>query len=314
VFYRADDECTLEDIDVKSYYPSLIISLGMAPQQLGPRFSHIFRGVYDERLRAKDAGEMTISDGLKIVLNGTFGKLFSKYSILYAPELGIRVTITGQLALLMLIEMMEHSNIRVLSANTDGIILRIPKGYEWLARGIVQWWERTTGLQMESTPYRLLAMRDVNNYVAITTDNKAKRKGVFAPGGLLSGPQGKHPDKDICADAVVALLKDGVPVEHTIRECKDIRKFIQIRNCSTGAIDLPAGVAINDGRYLGKAVRFYFNGRAGYIGAAKTGHKVAGTDGATPLMELPNYFPADVNYPHYITVAKSMLNDIGVQQ
>lgn len=304
----------LWDVDVTSYYPSLIDTLGMYPQQLGPGFLDIYRGIKSRRIAAKNAGQMTESDGLKIVLNGTFGKLFSKWSCLYAPELGIRVTMTGQLALLMLIEMMELSGIRVVSANTDGIVLLIPHGYDAIATSTVEWWERTTGLGMEYSHYAGVFQRDVNNYIALPMDpaGKVKRKGVFAPGGLLSGPQGKHPDKDICADAVVAYLKDGTPVGETIRNCTDIRKFLQIRHCTKGAIDLPAGVAINDGKYLGKAVRWYYSGRPGYIGAKGTGDKVAGSEGATPIMELPASLPADIDYQHYIRVALEMLKDLGV--
>ena len=197
--------CQLKDIDVRSYYPSMILLMNMFPEQLGPAFITIFRKIYDTRLLAKsesdrirklaeyfsgtEAEEMlrealllqTESDGLKIVLNGTFGKLFSKYSILYAPELGIQTTLTGQLALLMLIEMMELSGIRVVSANTDGIVLLIPEGYEWVAQQNVKWWETETGLEMEESLYRALHSRDVNNYIAITNDGKVKRKGVFTP-------------------------------------------------------------------------------------------------------------------------------------
>jgi hypothetical protein len=318
---------SIMDVDVQSYYPRLITSIGMYPAQIGPDFQRVYRAVIDRRLQAKEDAKklydlgfledankaQTESDGLKIVGNGTFGKFFSKYSILYAPELGIAVTLTGQLALLMLIEMMELSGIRVVSANTDGIVLLIPEGYEWIARSNVEWWQKRTHLQMEETHYQSIYMRDVNNYVAITTNGKVKRKGVFAPGGLLSGPQGKHPDKDICADAVVAYLQHGTPLETTIMECRDIRKFLQIRHCKKGAIDLPEGIAINDGKYLGKAVRWYYNGRPGYIGVKDTGDKVAGSQGATPLMELPPYFPADINYQHYVQVARDMLTDLGVK-
>lgn len=327
VHYIAGDGVLLKDIDVKSYYPSLILGMDMYPQQLGSAFITIFRKVYDTRLSAKaDAAKLydlgliseslplqTESDGLKIVLNGTFGKLFSKWSILYAPEFGIRTTITGQLALLMLIEMMELTGIAVVSANTDGIVLRIPPGCEDLARSNVAWWEHSTGMEMEETTYSGIYMRDVNNYVAIPVNGKVKRKGVFASSGLLSGPQGKHPDKDICADAVVAFLQYGTPIAKTIMECRDIRKFLQIRQVRGGAIDLPAGVAIADGKYLGKAVRFYNNARPGYIGTMGTGNKVAGTEGCTPIMQLPNYFPIDVNYNYYIQVATEMLSDIGIK-
>ncbi len=315
VNYKTNDEYQLWDIDVKSEYPSIIISLGMYPHQLGPGFLKIYEKIYRDRLAAKKAGTMTESDGLKIVLNGTFGKLFSLYSILYAPELGIRTTMTGQLSLLMLIEMMELCGISAVSANTDGIVLRVPKGLHDIMRSTVTWWERTTGLEMEFTPYRAIYMRDVNNYVAFPLDpaEKIKRKGVFMQGGLLSGMQGKHPDEDICADAVVAYLDKGVPVEQTVMACKDIRKFLQIRAVKGGAVDLPTGVAISDGEYLGKAVRWYISGRQGYIGYSGTGNKVAGSDGATPIMELPKCLPIDINYGHYIQVALDMLKDIGVK-
>lgn len=334
VSYFSDDDFELEDWDVKSYYPSLILTMGMVPEQLGPAFRIIYKAIYERRLLSKSESARiaklwecmgspelkaeadllrTESDGLKIVLNGTFGKLFSKYSILYAPELGIRTTITGQLALLMLVEMMECSGIRVVSANTDGIILRIPKGLKDIARQVVKWWEQRTGLEMECTPYRSVHQRDVNNYIAIDTNGKVKRKGVFNQGGVLSGPQGKGPNMDICADAVVAWLKDGTPIADTIRNCTDIRKFIVLRHCDKGAVDLSnPGTAIADGKYLGRAVRWYYGSQRGYLGTKDTGQKVAGSDGATPVMTLPDALPADINYGKYVNVAMEMVADIGL--
>lgn len=338
VSWYADDETEIWDIDVKSYYPSMILALGMYPAQLGPAFLTIFQVIYDKRLMSKSEAErvrklgeglggaegeelirlsrelQTESDGLKIVLNGTFGKLFSKWSILFAPELGIRVTVTGQLQLLMLIEMFEVSGIQVVSANTDGIVVRVPKAMKLIAKDIVSWWENTTKMQMEFTHYRSIHMRDVNNYVAITTDGKAKRKGVYNQGGVLSGPQGKAPDRDICADAVVAYLTKGTPIEETVRGCTDIRKFLSIRNVTKGAIDLPEGLAINDGIYLGKAIRWYISGRPGYIGVTGTGDKVAGSQGATPIMNLPKAMPLDVDYGHCIEHAKKLLALTGARQ
>lgn len=328
VYHVTDSEYLIMDVDVKSYYPSLIINMGMVPEQLGAKFLDIFKSIYDTRLIAKedapklldlgfleDAREQqTIADGLKIVLNGTFGKLWSKYSILYAPELGVRTTITGQLALLMLIEMMELSGIQVVSANTDGIVLKVPRILLQQAKGVVAWWERATGLEMEYSPYRAIYSRDVNNYIAITDTGKVKRKGTFNNGGVLSGPAGKGPDMDICGDAVVAYLKDGTPITETVHNCKDIRKFVTIRKVKGGAVDLPEGIAINDGKYLGKAVRWYHGNRRGYIGYAGTGSRVAGSDHATPLMELPLFLPADLNHQHYIAVAMEMLKDLGVTQ
>lgn len=319
------------DVDVKSYYPSLILLMQMYPQQLGPAFRIIYNAIYQRRLLSKSEAARiadlydasgnaelkteadllrTEADGLKIVLNGTFGKLFSKYSIFYAPEFGIATTMTGQLALLMLIEMMEMSGIRVLSANTDGITLMIPHGMHGLAMQIVAWWEKRTGLEMEHVNYSALYQRDVNNYIAITDKGKVKRKGVFNQGGVLSGPQGKGPDKDICADAVVAYLKDGIPVEWTIQSCKDIRKFVVIRTVKGGGKFVPQGGGhglADDEHYLGKAVRWYHSINGGHIAYVSNGNQVAGSKGCSPCMDLPAELPNDIDYQHYIDVAKAMM-------
>lgn len=325
---------TIEDIDVKSYYPSLILLMAMNPVQLGEHFQNLYRTIYTERLHNKSEVERlealrgcmggtfeddvlvelskakTIADGYKIVLNGTFGKLFSKYSIFYAPEFGIATTITGQLALLMLIEMMELSGVHVISANTDGITLAIPHGMKVIADSNVAWWEKATGLEMEYTPYEALYQRDVNNYIAITTSGKVKRNGTFRPSGLLSGPQGKHPDRDICADAVVAYLKDGVPLSKTITDCKDIRKFVTIRNVKGG------GYYIDNEKppvHLGKVVRWYYAYVAGTRIVNKDGHQVASSENCVPAMTLPLLFPEDVDHQRYIGIAQDMLRSLGVR-
>lgn len=308
----------IKDIDVKSYYPSMILAMNMYPEQLGPRFIDIYREIYHTRLDAKARGAqtgdvelITTAEGLKIVLNGTFGKLFSKYSILYAPEFGIRTTLTGQLMLLMLIELMEMSGIEVVSANTDGIVLKIPAHLEWVAKSNVAWWERVTGMEMEESNYRALHSRDVNNYVAITTEGKAKRKGVFGESGMNKN---KHPDKDICAEAVVAFLKDGTPIERTVQDCFDIRKFVQVRNVKGGGIYIDP-VRINEpDHYLGRAVRWYYATGCEdcYIIDKGSRNTVAGTKGCKPAMALPDSFPNDVHREHYINVAFEMLADLGM--
>lgn len=338
VSYYSGDGYTIRDIDVKSYYPSLILTMGMVPQQIGEAFLIIYRAIYDRRLLSKSEAERiaklweamgaqelkdeadalkTDADGLKIVLNGVFGKLFSKWSIFFAPELGIRVTLTGQLDLLMLIEMMELSGIEVVSANTDGIVLKIPTGKEALADQIVAWWEKRTGLEMEATEYRSIHFRDVNNYVAITTDGKAKRKGVFAQGGVLSGPQGKNPRMDIAADAVVEYLKKGTPLADTIRGCSDIRKFVAIAGVTGGGYwvtpQMETGEVTAEPVWLGKACRFYYGINGGRL-IRKNGDQVAGSVGAVPIMDLPDRVPIDIDFNHYIAAAQKLLDVTGARQ
>lgn len=335
VNYKSCDQYKLRSVDVRSYYPSLILNMGMNPSQMGYLFCEIYREIYTRRLDAK-ANKRKIEDGgLKIVLNGTFGKLFSKYSNFYAPEFGIAVTISGQLSLLMLIERLELSGIEVVSANTDGVELKVPAGYEGICDSIIDWWERKTGLGMDQEPYKALYARDVNNYFRVDYEGVVKRKGIFRESGLMDN---KHPDKDICADAVVLEITQGIPFEQTVNNCKDIRKFLVCRAASGGGtyIQGPEGIGwrfkrelvskvnkkgktvekmlvtgVEGGEYLGKAVRWYASKNGGRIVTAK-GHQVAGAENCMPVMQLPDRLPDDLDRTVYMTECENMLKAIGM--
>lgn len=326
-FKASPGRWTITDHDVNSYYPTLMLLMGMYPAGTGPAFIEVFREIYNTRLHAKAmqikceaAGDTegaenwkTISDGLKIVLNGTYGKLGSRHSFLFAPELMIRTTLSGQFALLMLIESFELSGIRVVSANTDGIVVVTPVGLEWLRDQCIKSWELKTGLETEATEYTAIYNANVNNYIAFKPDGKHKAKGWYGESGVVpkASPSGKSPGMDICNDAVLAYLRDGTPVAATIMACKDVRRFIVIKNANN-----PAGGAIEErtGENVGKALRYYFAvGVTTGFRYAGNGNLVAGSTGTKSLMDLPDEFPTDVDYAAYIEKALKMLNkDLGV--
>jgi hypothetical protein len=230
-FHVADASYDIWDWDVNSFYPMIILLCRLYPKQMGPYFLEVFQVLTDERLDNKAKGEKILALVLKIVINGTFGKTGSPFSVLYEPTMMIQITITGQLSLLMLIEMLEAEGIRVVSGNTDGVVMKVPKSKGAAMRAIIRRWERTTGFTMESTCYAGVYSRDVNNYIAVKTDGEVKRKGTFRPAAL-----DKNPENDICSDAMIAYLKYGVPLETTIRGCRDVTKFLTLRNCNEGAI------------------------------------------------------------------------------
>lgn len=321
-FKTVPGKWSITDHDVNSYYPTLMLLMGMYPAGTGPAFLEVFREIYDTRLHAKhmqgqcEGAEAeywkTISDGLKIVLNGTYGKLGSRYSFLFAPELMIRTTLSGQLALLMLIEMFELNGIRVVSANTDGIVVITPAGLEWLRDSTIDWWHKKTGLETEATEYTAIYNANVNNYIAFKPDGKHKAKGWYGESGVVpkASPSGKSPGKDICNDAVIAYLRDGTPIEQTVMACRDIRRFLVVKNANN-----PAGGAMDErtGVWLGKALRWYYGaGVATGLRYVANGNLVAGSTGAVPVMNLPDAFPADVDYRLYVEESFSMLRDLGV--
>lgn len=305
VCHKADEETFLLDRDVASYYPSIILNQNLCPKQMGKAFIDVYRSLVERRLAAKKAGNKIEADSLKIVINGSFGKLGSKYSCLYSPDLLLQVTLTGQLALLMLIESVENVGIEVISANTDGIIIKCPKArYEEL-NAIIKEWENITRFETEETKYKAVYSRDVNNYIAIKEDNSAKLKGCYSEkGSALNSILSKNPEKLICSDAVIALITKGISIEESIKNCKDIRRFIVVRNVKGGAH--------KNGLYLGKVVRWYYaKGETGTINYVSSGNKVPNTEGARPMMNLAPCIPEDLNFDYYINEAEEMLYDLG---
>jgi hypothetical protein len=300
---------TLLDRDVASYYPALIINNDLAPSALGEHFMPIYRGIRDRRLDAKRAKRKTTAESLKIVINGTFGKLGQPGSILYAPRQMINTTLTGQLALLMAIEEVEAAGIEVVSANTDGFTSMVPHDQREQFNAIMSDWEERTNFETEEVAYRSMHNRDVNNYIAIKDDGSHKGKGVFANPWSASPPDyrgqlSKNPQTTICIEAVVAYLTHGTPLRTTIEACQDIRQFVTVRKVNGGATW--------NGQYLGKAIRWYYAARQyAPIHYASNGNRVPKSDGAMPIMELPEALPNDIDYDWYVREAESMLVDIG---
>lgn len=340
----SDDASVLRDRDVTSYYPSIILNNKLYPKHLGPVFLQVYRSIFERRVAAKNrAGELgerikalnvklttdndpdklreqiaeltrqqrdahNTSETLKIVLNGSFGKFGSPYSTLYSPNLMIQTTVTGQLAVLMLIEELELRGFSVVSANTDGFVTRVPNDRRDLFNAIMLDWEWSTGFGTEETEYAALYSRDVNNYISITTDGKVKRKGAFAPAGPgQKGAAGmkKNPSCEIATDAVIAYLKDGVPIQETIRYNEDIRKFVTVQRVTGGAE--------KDGTYIGKAIRWYYSTDTNTaITRAQNGNLVPRSMGAMPCLELPDEFPEDMDYAWYEREAIAILQDFGL--
>lgn len=308
VFHRADDEHELRDVDVESYYPRIILNQSLYPSHLGPAFLQVYDQIVRRRLEAKKTGNKVVSDSLKITINGSFGKLGSQYSVLYAPDLLIQVTVTGQLALLMLIERLVFAGVVVTSANTDGIALKIPKHLSATCKAVIEQWEHDTNFKTERTDYRAIYSRDVNNYIAVKLDGGTKTKGAFANPWASEKNKDerlkKNPQNQICIDAVTALLVEGVPVEQTVRSCRDITKFVTVRTVKGGAV--------KDGEYLGKSIRWYRSTQVqGEIVYASNGNKVPKSDNARPAMQLPDQFPDDIDFDWYVQEAMSILASVG---
>lgn len=315
ISHFSDEDYILLDRDVTSFYPWIILILRIIPASMGGVFLKVFRSILDRRVEAKekykiskDAFIKAVAEVLKIVLNGTFGKLGSPYSIFYTPKGMIQTTITGQLVILMQIERVSLAGFKVVSANTDGFVTMVPRDKRALFTSVIFDWENDTGFMTEETEYKSLHSKDVNNYIAVPYKGEAKRKGLYAKSGPgVPGAMGlkKNPTCEIVPDAVSRFLTDAVPVEETIRASRDIRAFVAIRKVDGGAR--------YKGEVIGKNVRWYYSSASSEpMYSVKSGNLVPKTQGSVPVLMLPDEFPDDVDYDWYIREAYGVLEDLGM--
>ncbi len=293
----------LRDYDVASYYPNIILNNSLAPKHLGEPFLDIYRSIVNRRLKAKKEGDKITNESLKITINGSFGKFGSKWSFLYSPDLMMQVTVTGQLSLLMLVERLELAGISVVSANTDGIVVKMDHDKEEIAQSIVEDWEFETEYEMEGSDYISLNSRDVNNYIAVGEDS-IKGKGAYSDQRSHFYSLRTNPSNCICTEAVKLFLRNGTLPSETIYACEDVSKFITIRTVNGGAV--------YDGEIIGKAIRWYYGAHElDVIRYDTSGNKVPRSDGAVPLMDLPDELPSDIDYQWYIDETNKILKEIG---
>jgi len=264
----AGDTHILADFDVASYYPSIILQQDIAPDNMGDDFTTVYKSIVERRIAAKRSGDK----------------------------------VTADTPLLMLIERVEAIGAKVVSANTDGIVVFAPKTMENALADVMFGWELDTSYELERSDYVALHSRDVNNYFAVKKDGSVKRKGAFAQAGLM-----KNPVFEIISDAVADHLAGKADYRTVIRSCRDINKFVMLRKVTGGAVWR--------GEEIGKAVRFYYSTEVGTdenISYAKNTNKVPQSDGAKPCLDLPEMFPSDVDFERYVEMAKMVFAQIGV--
>ena len=305
-----DDELLL-DSDVNSLYPSLIISYGLVPQHLGKEFLEIYGQVREERLDAKRTQQDVKNMTLKLALNGATGNYQNQYSWLYDPVAVMKIRINGQLLLLMLTEMLLKAGARLKQLNTDGILYIIKKGIDY--QSILKEWEEKTKLSLETESYERFYQFAINDYLAIGTGYSEthntkliKQKGLFIDSVKL----GKGMQPMIIPEALNKYFADGIPIEQTIKDCKDLNKFITYQKA-----DKKFHVEYNN-QLISRINRYYVSTNGPYlykceiIDGKREGYtnmlKSSGVTIVNNLDEI-NEFPNNVNYNYYIAECRKIL-------
>lgn len=275
-----DDSYIYVHWDIASFYPSIMDVYKIAPAHLNEGvFVKLIHWLKETRVTAKHSKEEYI-DGipkdilaqvLKIVINSIYGKLgFDKGDI--CDRLAVlKVTINGQLMIIMLCEELELNGIEVMSANTDGIVIKLHKRNKDKFEEIADNWKKLTGLDADSEEYKCYINRDINNYIVEELNGKLSYKGALNPFMYKVDLQ-KGYDMPVIAQAVVNYFIYNKPILETLYESKNILDF-----CKTQNIGRQFHVEFtknNKHEILQRNVRFYASNKGGVI------EKVNNTTGA----------------------------------
>jgi hypothetical protein len=220
--FQANDEWMILDIDVTSLYPSIAIEQGYYPEHLGKQFVEVYRRLREQRVSYKKGTPENAA--LKLALNGVYGASNDPYSVFYDPLFTMKVTVSGQLMLAMLVEgLLEITDLQIIQANTDGITMYVNRSMvDWVKQRICVEWEKLTKLNLESVEYSRMIIRDCNNYIAVGVDGKVKRKGVY------EYEMEWHQNHSALVIAKVAekVLVEGVPIRETVMNWPDKMDFM----------------------------------------------------------------------------------------
>lgn len=257
--------------DIASFYPSIMDVYKIAPAHMNEGvFVKLIHWLKETRVTAKHSKEDYI-DGipkdvlaqvLKIVINSIYGKLgFEKGDI--CDRLAVlKVTINGQLMIMMLCESLELAGIEVVSANTDGIVVKLHKKNKAKFEEIADEWKRLTKLDADSEEYKCYINRDINNYVIEELNGKVSYKGALHPTMYAVDLQ-KGYDMPIVAKAVVDYFLNDKPILETLYECKNILDFCKTQNVGRQFhVEFTVGTKRE---ILQRNVRFYVTNKGGVI-------------------------------------------------
>lgn len=225
---------TIRNQDVASYYPHLMTLDGYCSRNI-PN-PEVYAEMLERRMTAKRSGDKATANALKLVANTTYGAMLNRYNDLYDPLMGRSVCITGQLRLLELSLHLvaECPSIKIIQLNTDGIMVSIDDYDLDRYYAISEEWQERTGFELEEDCISEIVQKDVNNYIEVAIDGSVKIKGgVLVRGVPPAGAFKVNNNATIVAQAIVDYFVKNVPVERSIRECKDILAFQLVAKASS---------------------------------------------------------------------------------
>ena len=209
------------------------------------------------------------------------------------------------------------NGIQVISANTDGVTIRVKKNLIPLMHEINKDWEEITQYVLERTDYQKIIFSTVNDYIAITPDGYVKKKGDF----LTDFELHKNKSARIVPLALEQYYVNGTPVRDTITQHPNLFDFC-IRKKASKDFYFEGIHTTSSGRTeYDKLIRYYVSKTGEKIfkvrkqestsKAVKRSQAEAGDWVCTVCNYLPDAGKLDnINYTYYIHKAEKLINRI----
>lgn len=318
IYVPKEDEY-LGHLDVASMYPSFIVRYGWFPRHLGKAGLAVYTQIYHERIQAKHSGQKQKNLALKLTLNSVTGKMQQETSWMYDPFSVFKIRINGQLILLMLADLLLQHSCEIVQVNTDGVMFIAKKAYKDAIMESVAKLEQLTKLSFEADSYEAFYQFAVNDYFGVVDGFSQSRnpkliekKGMFITEPVL----GKGLAPTIIPEAVINYFVFNIPVEDTIRNCNDIRKFLMSQR-----VDKKFKVEYDD-KYIQRINRWYASTNGCYlytVDESKTPVKYSNLlkkSGVTILNYIDDISTKNrkINYPYYISEARKIIDQLVCRQ
>lgn len=301
-------------IDVSQYYPSLMTGHNYFSRAASDKGKRRYEMMRKESIRLKAFPELKKKrTGYKTCNNKAYGAMKDKYNKLFDPLNANNICVTGQLALLLLIEMLEP-HCKLIQSNTDGLIVKLYSIDDYELIDDICWeWEQLTHVKLAFDPIiTRIYQKDVNNYLFVNEDGEIESKGAY-----VKSLSPLDFDLPIVNKAIVDYLIYDIPIEKTINECDALIMFQKIVKLS-GKFK---HVVHNGKIFTEKCFRVFASTRDSdsYIGKQKEGNNTIEKFANTPehcFIVNDDVKKATVGWrldkEWYISMAKSRLKQFGV--
>lgn len=329
VILISDNDFIYLHFDLASYYPTIISSYEIAPKHLNKKiFVDMVTYFKNTRVKCKHTPDSegyvikgvpnkTAAEVLKIVINAIYGKFGSELFFLYDRFAQLQVTINGQLMTMTLVEELELNGIHVISANTDGIIIKLPRNKVDVFKDITKRWNETNRMSADSENYKAYFARDVNNYFAVWENGEVDAKGDLDPKQYIKDLK-KGYDMPVVAKAVYEYFVNNVPIMDTLVNHKSILDFCKTQNIGK---QFDVVININDKGKLytetiQRHVRFYVSNNGSIIQKKqKDTNKLSVLAGGLPVIVLNTLDDKpieerDIDYKYYYDECYKIINPI----